>query len=166
MWGGVSQCTFRYNVLNRIHKRIVKNYFSIFFFQNSRCIFKDENLLKIDQIYQLNIASYLCNISMRRKYPMLRQSLCISHPSQNYLTRNSNEMILPFPRVEKFRMNFKYQVVNVWLEVSEQIKCKRTFRQFRNALSELNLAQYWCFTFTKPCLCFFFVFSLFVWFFV
>ena len=32
----------------------------------------------------------------------------------------------------------------------EHIQCKRTFRHVRNALSEFYLAQYWCFTFTKP----------------
>ena len=141
VWGGVSQCTSRCNVLNRIHKRILKNLFSKFF-QNSRCIFKDAKILKIDQIYQLNVASYMYNILKQRKYPMLRPSLCISYPSHNYLTRNSNEMLLPFPRVEAIRMNFKYQFVKVWLEVPEYIKCKRTFRQFRNSLSEFYLTQY------------------------
>ena len=54
---------------------------------------------------------------------MLGPSLCISYPSQNYIiTRNSNGMLLPFPRVEALRMNFKYQFVKVWLEASEYIK--------------------------------------------
>ena len=67
---------------------------------------------------------------------MLRTSLCISYPSYNYLTMNSNEMLLPFPRVEAISMNFKYQFVKVWLKVPDYIKCKRSYLQLRKALSE------------------------------
>ena len=73
---------------------------------------------------------------------MLRPSLCISYPIHNYLTRNINEILLPFLRVEAIRMNFKYEFVKVWLEVPEYIKCKRSFLQFRNALSEFYLARH------------------------
>ena len=83
--------------------------------------------IKIDQIYQLDVGSYMYSILKQRKYPMLRPCLCISYPSHKYLARRNNEMLLPFPRVEAIRMNFKYQFVKVWLEVPEYIKCKRTF---------------------------------------
>ena len=73
---------------------------------------------------------------------MLRLSHSKSYHSHNYLTRNSNEMLLPFPGVEGIRMNFKYKFVKVWLNVPEYIKCKRTYMQFRNSLSEFYLAQY------------------------
>ena len=44
VWGGVSQCTDRCNVLNKIHKRIIKSLFSKFFFSNSPFIFKDAKI--------------------------------------------------------------------------------------------------------------------------
>ena len=59
----------------------------------------------MDQIYKLNVTSYMYIIFKQGKYSTLRPSLCISYRNHNYLTRNSNEMLLPFPRVEAIRMD-------------------------------------------------------------
>ena len=102
----------------------------------------EARVLKTDQIHQLNVASYMYDVLKQRKYPMLRPSHCISHPSHHYLTKNSNEMLLTFPRVEAIRLNFEYQFVKVWLEEPEYIKGKRSYLQFKNVLSELYLEQF------------------------
>ena len=51
---------------------------------------------------------------------------------------------MPFPRVEKIRMNFKYQSVKVCLDVPEFIMSKRSYLQFKNAVSKFCMAQYRC----------------------
>ena len=73
---------------------------------------------------------------------MLTESLCIFYPSQKYLTSNSNEILLPFPRIEIIRMTFEHHFVKVWHKVPEFIKCKRSYLQFKKALSEFYLAHY------------------------
>ena len=40
VWGGVSQCTSRCDDINRVHKKIVKTFFSKLFI-NCRCIFRE-----------------------------------------------------------------------------------------------------------------------------
>ena len=37
-------------------------------------------------------------------------------------TRHSTELVLPFPSVNNIRMNFKYQIINVWNSVPNNIK--------------------------------------------
>ena len=106
VWGGVSQCTSRCDDISRIHRKIVKNLFSKFFI-NSRCIFRETRILKIDDIYKLTAASYMYNILKHNKYPTLRSSLYMSYPSHNYHTRNE-DMLVPYPRVEAIWMNFRY----------------------------------------------------------
>ena len=76
------------------------------------------------------------------RYPKLRSTLCKAYARNNYLTRNSNEMLLPFPRVEANRTDFKYQIAKVWLEMPGFIKCKRSYLQIENAPSEFYPAQY------------------------
>ena len=49
----------------------------------------------------------------------------MSYPSHNYNTRNNTDMLLPYPRVEAIRMNFRYQFVKVWRRIPEYIKCQR-----------------------------------------
>ena len=96
--------------LTEFTREWLKTYFQSFF-QNSRCIFKDAKIFKVDQICQLNVASYMHNNLQQRKYPVLRPYLCISYPRHNYLTRNNNKILLPIPRVEAIQMNFKHQFV-------------------------------------------------------
>ena len=112
VWGGVSQCTSRCDI-SRIHRKIVKNLFSKFFI-NSHCIFRETRFLKIDEIYKLSADSYMYIILKHNKYPTSRSSLHISYPGHNYRTRNNNDMLLPYQRVEAIWINFRYQFVKVW----------------------------------------------------
>ena len=123
VWGGVSQCTSRCDDIKIIHKKIVKDFFSNFFI-NIRCIFRERRILKIDDIYELTAASYMYNILRHIIYPTLKSSLCIYYPSHNYHTRNNNDMLLSYPKVEAIRTNFRDQFVKVWRGVPEYIKCQ------------------------------------------
>ena len=51
-------------------------------------------------------------------------------------------MLLPNPRVEAFRMNFRYQFVKVWRGVPGYVKCQQTYAIFKNALADYYLLQY------------------------
>ena len=73
------------------------------------------------------------------KYPTLKSSLYMSYPSHNYHTRNSNDMLLPYLRVEATRMNFCYQFVKVWLGVPDYIKYQRHYQSFENAPTDFSL---------------------------
>ena len=102
VWGDVSQCTSWCNDSNRIHRRIVENLFSMFyFFQSIRCIFNVAGILKNYQVYKLSVASFMCNISKQGKYPMLRSSLCMSYPSHNYITRKKIKCYNHFPELKQ-----------------------------------------------------------------
>ena len=62
------------------------------------------------------------NILKHDKHPTPRPSLYMSHPSRNYHTRNNNDLLLPYPRVEAIQINFRYQFVKVCFRVPEYIK--------------------------------------------
>ena len=74
--------------LTELSRDELKNYYqSLFFFQNTCCIFAETRILEFYQNYMLNVASHVYNILERGKYSTLRPSLCISYTSHNYLTR-------------------------------------------------------------------------------
>ena len=139
--GGVSQCTSRCDDISRIHREIVKNMF-LKFFINSFCIFRETRIFKIDDNYKLTAASYMYNILKHYKYPTLRSSVYMLYPSHNNHTRNNTDMLLPYPKVEAIRINFRYQFVKVWRRIPEYIKCQRTCASFKNALTDYFLSQY------------------------
>ena len=153
---GTSQCTSRCNALYRAHMRIVEQLISKWFL-SSRCVYQEARILKIYLIYKLNVAYYLYNILNQGKYPTLRPSLCISYPSNKYVTKNSNEVLLLFPWVEAIRMNFKYQFVEVWLKMPDFIKFQRSYQQFKKASSELYLAHCYYSSLLGPVSQFFFL---------
>ena len=82
-------------------------------------------------------------ISKHNKFPTLRSSLYMSYPRYNYHTRNNNEMIQPYSRLEAIRMNFGYQFIKFWLGVPEYNKCQRTWTSFKCSPTDYYLSRYW-----------------------
>ena len=79
-------------------------------------------------LYRLHRLDKKLKVRIKRKALISTYtSWSVEVENYNYLTRNSNEMLLPFPRVGIIWMNFKYKFVIVWLEVLEYIKCQRSY---------------------------------------
>ena len=123
VWVGVSQCTSRCDDQSRINRKLVRNMFPKIFI-NSCCIFREARILKIYDINKLMAASYMYNILKHNKNATLRSSFYVSYPSHNCHAGNRNDILLPYPRVEAIRTNFRYQIVKIWLGVPEYIKCQ------------------------------------------
>ena len=87
-------------------------------------------------------------IFIQARYPTLRSSPYMSRPSHSYHTINSNDMLLPYPRVEAIRMIFRCQLIKVWREFPESIKCQRSYPMFKIALTEFYLSQ--CYYMRQP----------------
>ena len=51
-------------------------------------------------------------------------------------------MLLPYPGVETIRMNFRYQVVKVWLGVTEYIKSQQPYANFKIVLNAYYMTRY------------------------
>ena len=99
---------------------------------------KKREIFKSFQIQRSNVAFCMHYKNLKQgKYPTVNASLSISYPSHIYLTGNSKEILLSFPRAEAIRMNLKNQFEKVRLEVPELIRCPRSYLQFRNTISEL-----------------------------
>ena len=98
-------------------------------------------------------------ILKHNKYPILISSFNMSYPSHKYHSWNNNDLLLPYPRVEAIRMNFRYQFVKVWLGIPEYIKCQRTCTSFKNALTNCKLSRYWWFSFLNLGAVYFYFFT-------
>ena len=74
--------------------------------------------------------------------PLLEQSLNISYADHSYLTRNRNSIVLPFPRVEAVRESYRYQFLQVWNELPNEIKIANSLNKFKKLLKNYFLALY------------------------
>ena len=140
-YGGVSQCTQRMNPLIRLQHRIVKNIFSRFYPATTN-LFKDVEILKIPEIYKLRVAVLMYRVLKLGECPTLQNILYLQIPQHTYETRFSNELILPFPRVETIRMCFQYQFASVWNSIPSFIKDCTSIRLFKKSLSNYFLNSY------------------------
>ena len=141
VWGGVLRCTQRGKRLIKLHERSVKNLFCSFF-PRSTCIFKQLEILKLIDIYRLNIAIYMFKVTKLNLCPTLQNNLDLLYPSHNYFTRNSDNPLTPYPRVTPIRLSFKYQCVDVWNELPQNIRECSSLRMFKRSLVSRFLNSY------------------------
>ena len=141
VWGGVTQCTSRCNRLDNLHKRIIKNLFHKYFSAGG-CLFKAAKILKLGDIFRLRVGIYMYKICNTNSVPTLKNALDLHFPDHDYSTRGSNTLVVPFPRVESIRINFKYQFVKVWNDVPENIKASESIAIFKNSLKQHFLNSY------------------------
>jgi hypothetical protein len=74
-------------------------------------------------------------------YHFLKEYISPVYPDHAHNTRN-NDYILPFPRVENVRTNFKYQFLNVWNQVPVDLKLSNSFIIFKRSYKKYLLSLY------------------------
>ena len=141
VWGGILQCTQRGKRLIKLHERSVKNLFSLFY-PRAPCIFKEMNILKLKDIHSLYIGIYMFKVVKLNQVPTLQLNLDLTYPNHGYETRNRNDPLCPFPRVTSIRLSFKYQCVNIWNEIPDNIKETNSLKNFKKRLTQYFIDQY------------------------
>ena len=80
---------------------------------------------------------------MLNECPTLMDCLDMAaYPEHQHSTRNKDKLILPFPRVENLRSNFKYQCPDIWNNIPEHIKNAKTVQSFKKSLISQMLNMY------------------------
>ena len=77
-------------------------------------IFKQNRILKLEDIHRLYIAVYMYKILKMNLYPSLQVDLGLEYPEHTYSTRTRNDPRHPLSRVTALRINYKYQCVKIW----------------------------------------------------
>ena len=118
------------------------------FYIKSRCIVKEARNLNFYQIYQLNVASYMYNISKQGKYPMLNHLIVYLTLAITILRQIAKKLYCHFPEVNKSgwisNINLSKSVL-MFLSLSWAKDRTRNLRMlFRNSvLRSTNVHLYW-----------------------
>ena len=124
-----------------LHKRIVKNLFQNFV-SGEGDIFKAAKILKLEEIYKLNVSVTMYKVMKLGEVDSIGESLDIQYPMHQYETRSRNLLVLPFPRVETIRLNYKYQFTKIWNSVPGHITNLSSIGRFKKALFDYYLSLY------------------------
>jgi len=140
VWGG-NLATQQYgNDLIKLHEKIVKNLFS-HHFPYSRCLYKAAKILKPKDIHFFAVCIYMFKI-IKLEHISLQSTINVVRPSHNYLTRNRDKFILPFPRVNSIKISYNYQFIKIWNELPNELKELRTINMFKTHLKSYILNSY------------------------
>ena len=93
-------------------------------------------ILKRADVHKFYAALYVYGIVKLNLCPMMGNYIELNHYSHSYETRNRNHLILPFPRVNAIKINFTYQLINVWNDVPEAIKNVASANIFKKLLCQ------------------------------
>ena len=141
VWGGIFCCTHRGEELQMLQKAIVKNLFYEFSDPDA-CIFKTNRILKLDDIYRLYVSIYIYKVIKLDVHPVLLNDLELTINNHVYNTRNRNNFVQPFPRVENIRMNFKYMFPTIWNSIPTEVKDAESLSIFKKRSTCHFLSKY------------------------
>ena len=105
-------------------------------------MYKSYRMLKLPDIHRFYVALYMYRVIEQRECPTVEACLDLIYPSHEYNTRNSGNIVPPFPRVESMRSNFEFQFVAIWNSVPEYIKKSPNIRKFKSAFRDFILGSY------------------------
>ena len=137
-WGGIL-FAYKYSALHNSIDRIIKLLFQYHVpSYDPNTIHSELSLLKIKDIYKLNVTKYYLEL---KRDPNLND---VDFPTrtQNYNTRNVQELVIPFPRTNAIKGNFSYLIPRIWNEVPEDIRGSRTINIFKRKYREHLLKCY------------------------
>ena len=139
VWGGVCQVFLWAECLEKIQKRILRN---LFHGTRHECIFKSKEILKFKDLYKLSMAIRMHDILYGRQ-PSLAEFIPLDTRNHPQNTRNRNQFIGPFPRVNTIQCSFMYQIIEIWNEdVPISLKSEPSRSLFKNHLTKHFLDSY------------------------
>ena len=122
VWGGVLGCGSRGNELQKLHNRIIKNLFHHHSNSTNQCLFKEKKILKLKDLHTYFAAIYMFKVVKMNVCPSLQSDLDLQIIEHSYSTRGSGTYVVPFPRVECIKINYKYQFVCSWKNLPTELK--------------------------------------------
>ena len=140
VWGGAITNSYVGRKLIERHEKIVQNLFRKFSNPNS-CFFKSHKLLKLEDIHKFYAAIYMYKIIILRTSSIIQQNE-LEYLNHEYNTRGRDQLILPFPRVNAVRLNYKYQCVKVWNELPLEIRNSQRIGIFKKKVTDYFLNLY------------------------
>ena len=134
VWGGWLKLS-KYDVVSNKHIRITCNIFwrHAIPYQCKFCILKKHKLLKLCDVYKLNI---LCLMYLSRCSTSNRISKYVNKKPRHlhHDIRNINEYVLPHFRVNQVQYGFEYQSLLSWNSLPSQIKQAKSIKAFKKTI--------------------------------
>ena len=131
--------TAKMMVLQKKAIRIVKN---VPYLDHTNPLFKELQLLKIDDLFKLQILLYMHKTINDHGDDVLLNNLTLHSQRHSYETRSANVYVVPRLRKSTSRHSIEYLGVRAWNALPQSIKCMTSIRQFKANIKLMLLEGY------------------------
>ena len=104
--------------------------------------FRRMNVLKLEDIYNLKIASIMYETLNHNKYSCIHDQLVQHADVHPYATRNSQMYVLPRFNIGKSQKSLLYAGIKIWNVISGVINCETSFATFKRQLISFYSSNY------------------------
>ena len=123
-----------------IQKKAIRAVNNLDYNSHTTAFFKDMTALKLADIYNLQIATFMHKLLYDKSDPELENILVCSSNLHDYHTRNNNKLIIPRCNRNKSKFGIHYRGTKVWNSLPENIRETQNLRKF-NKLLKLQLLE-------------------------
>ena len=141
VWGGLPKSNL--NQIQVQQNNIIRNIApKNLTYSNTRDLYKKLNLLNINQIYsyQLCIFAYKWTHNM---YDVFEYTVNNATPNPQHITRNSRNLKLPFPRLNKHKQFVLYNAIKFFNELPPDIKIVQKIPLFKKLCMKYVKNKIW-----------------------
>ena len=142
VWGAALSCTSKGRDLQKVQHRIVRNLFHHHTDDESSCLFKAFNILKLKDLHTFYVNVYMFKVIKMNIYPNLQCDLDLRIRDHCYGTRGNGVYAVPFPRVENIRINYKYEFITAWNQLPVELRNVDILSLFKKKLTSYLIEAY------------------------
>ena len=135
LWGGSSSS--RIDQIQITQNKIVRNLFSSKFpHLSTNLLFDHMKLLKVRDIYRLELGKLMFSAINLEKYKKFKDLVDNLNWTHNFATRRMNDYRLPNVRVNVNKGGALFSAVSLWNELSNEVKSSTSLSQFKRFITK------------------------------
>ena len=138
-WGCAKQTYL--NPLFLLQKRICRIITNSTYYAHSSPLFKQIEMLKINDLYQLHCKIYMYSCLISEKHPHFKQKIRSLQSHHNYQTRNTILRNV-FCRISLCKQSLMYNAIKSWNVLENTIKKVKSLRAFKSACKKQMIMNY------------------------
>ena len=112
-----------------IHKRIIRNIAKAEFLAHTEPLYKNLNILNIDNIRKMNLALLIYKQTKFNEYDFNLET-----PDHTYNTRQRNDLVIPQHRTTLISNSFLIQSIRLWNQIPQHFKTSLTIPSFKTKM--------------------------------
>lgn len=144
VWAGTHIGSATFAKLCRLQNKIIFNLFATVndSIDNVSAIYKRQNILKLPDLYKLRVSITVYKVLNENYAPFIFDELMSLTNENHYNLRHQNSFVTPFPRVNTIKVNFIFNAVKIWNELTNDIKQSQSAQILKHRLKDKYVNNY------------------------